>query len=125
MSDPIRSISQNNYLLAAQQEVSHDKTLSGNGTEASPLGVDSQYIKMLQIRNPHTSLVDYYQVTATVPEGYKFLCWVNMSTNGFSEIFYPLQPTEVTCTWWKASHISNPSSTSYTLSNYLVIKNNS
>ena len=125
MSDPIRSISQNNFLLAAQQEVSHDNTLSGNGTEASPLGVDSQYIKMLQIRNPHTSLVDHYQVTATVPEGYKFLCWVNMSTNGFSEIFYPLQPTEVTCTWWKASHISNPSSTSYTLSNYLVIKNNS
>lgn len=39
MSDPIRSISQNNYLLATQQEVSHDNTLSGNGTEASPLGV--------------------------------------------------------------------------------------
>lgn len=40
MSDPIRSISQNNYLLAAQQEVSHDNTLSGNGTEASPLGLN-------------------------------------------------------------------------------------
>ena len=40
MSDPIRSISQNNFLLAAQQEVSHDNTLSGNGTEASPLGVN-------------------------------------------------------------------------------------
>ena len=39
MSDPIRSISQNNFLLAAQQEVSHDNTLSGNGTEESPLGV--------------------------------------------------------------------------------------
>lgn len=40
MSDPIRSISQNNFLLAAQQEVSHDNTLSGNGTEASPLGLN-------------------------------------------------------------------------------------
>lgn len=40
MSDPIRSISQNNFILADQKEVSHDNTLSGNGTEASPLGVN-------------------------------------------------------------------------------------
>lgn len=39
MSDPIRSISQNNFILADQKEVSHDNTLSGNGTAASPLGV--------------------------------------------------------------------------------------
>ena len=38
MSD-IQSISQNNYILATQQEVSHDDTLSGNGTVDSPLGV--------------------------------------------------------------------------------------
>lgn len=43
MSDPIRSISQNNFLLATQQEVSHDNTLSGNGTEESPLGVVPGY----------------------------------------------------------------------------------
>lgn len=40
MSDPIRSISQNNYILATQQEVSHDNTLTGNGTEESPLGLN-------------------------------------------------------------------------------------
>lgn len=40
MSDPIRSISQNNFILADQKEVSHDNTLSGNGTEASPLGLN-------------------------------------------------------------------------------------
>lgn len=39
MSDPIRSISQNNYILATQQEVSHDNTLTGNGTPESPLGI--------------------------------------------------------------------------------------
>lgn len=39
MSDPIRSISQNNYILATQKEVSHDNTLTGNGTEDSPLSV--------------------------------------------------------------------------------------
>lgn len=44
MSEPIQSISQGNYILATQQEVSHDNTLSGNGTSASPLGVDSDYI---------------------------------------------------------------------------------
>ena len=39
MSEPIQSIAQNNYILATQQEVSHDNTLSGNGTVDSPLGV--------------------------------------------------------------------------------------
>ena len=29
----------NRYVLATQQEVSHDNTLSGNGTSASPLGI--------------------------------------------------------------------------------------
>ena len=40
MSDPIRSISQNNFILSDQKEVSHDNTLSGNGTEESPLGLN-------------------------------------------------------------------------------------
>lgn len=40
MSDPIQSISQQNFLLATQQEVSHDNTLSGNGTVDSPLGLN-------------------------------------------------------------------------------------
>ena len=39
MSEPIQSIAQNNYILATQQAVSHDNTLSGNGTVDSPLGV--------------------------------------------------------------------------------------
>lgn len=33
----------NNYILATQQEVSHDNTLSGNGTSASPLSVVPGY----------------------------------------------------------------------------------
>ena len=44
MSDPIRSISQNNFILADQKEVSHDNTLRGNGTEESPLGLSSDLI---------------------------------------------------------------------------------
>lgn len=44
MSDPIRSISQNNFILADQKEVAHDNTLSGNGTPESPLGVSSDLI---------------------------------------------------------------------------------
>ena len=43
MSEPIQSIAQNNYILAAQKEVSHDNTLSGNGTVDSPLGVVPGY----------------------------------------------------------------------------------
>lgn len=40
MSEPIQSIAQNNYILATQQEVSHDNSLSGNGTVESPLGLN-------------------------------------------------------------------------------------
>ena len=36
----IQSIAKNNYILATQQEVSHDNTLSGNGTVDSPLGLN-------------------------------------------------------------------------------------
>ena len=43
MSEQIESISQCNYILATQQEVSHDNTLSGNGTVDSPLGVVPGY----------------------------------------------------------------------------------
>ena len=43
MSEPIQSIAQNNYILATQQEISHDNTLSGNGTVESPLGVVHGY----------------------------------------------------------------------------------
>ena len=44
MSEPIQSISQGNYILATQQEVSHDNTLSGNGTSTSPLGLNETVI---------------------------------------------------------------------------------
>ena len=44
MSEPIQSIAQNNYILGTQQEISHDNTLSGNGTVDSPLGITSDYI---------------------------------------------------------------------------------
>lgn len=57
MSDPIRSISQNNYLLAAQQEVSHDNTLSGNGTEASPLGLNETVLWSGDAPNPMSSII--------------------------------------------------------------------
>jgi len=39
----INAIATNNFLLATQQEVSHDNTLSGNGTVDSPLGVVPGY----------------------------------------------------------------------------------
>lgn len=43
MSEPIQSISQGNYVLTTDKEVSHDNTLSGNGTVNSPLGVVPGY----------------------------------------------------------------------------------
>lgn len=59
MSDPIRSISQNNFILADQKEVSHDNTLKGNGTTENPLGINDN--KWYDVRNDcsyNTALVN-------------------------------------------------------------------
>ena len=122
MSEPIQSIAKNNYILAIQQEVSHDNTLSGNGTSASPLGIDSDYIKMLNVNQAFTANADNYTATASVPAGYKFLCWVNMKTNGFSQIFYPISPMNETSVWWKGGQINTPGADDSVDSFYLVIK---
>ena len=52
MSEQIQSIAQNNYILATQKEVSHDNTLSGNGTVDSPLGVVPGYNETVLYYNP-------------------------------------------------------------------------
>lgn len=52
MSEPIQAIATNNYLLATQPEVSHDNTLSGNGTVDSPLGVVPGYNETVLYYNP-------------------------------------------------------------------------
>jgi hypothetical protein len=68
MSD-IQSISQNNYILATQQEVSHDNTLSGNGTVDSPLGVVPGYNEtvLFSAATPY----DKNRTSITLSESYK------------------------------------------------------
>ena len=123
MSEPIQSIAQNNYILATQQEVSHDNTLSGNGTVDSPLGVNNEYIKMLSVNQPLTAAaVQNYTATAVVPEGYEFLCWVNMCTNGFSQVYYPLKPTSTATVWWLGGSITKPGAGGSVDSRYLVVR---
>jgi hypothetical protein len=82
----IQTISQGNYILATQPEVSHDNTLSGNGTVDSPLGLNETVI---------------YSSTSAVPSGQsftlsesptnfdsvKFYCIHNEANTGWNEIF--------------------------------------
>ena len=51
MSEQIQSIAKNNYILATPQEVSHDNTLSGNGTVDSPLGVVPTSVQTYTAKN--------------------------------------------------------------------------
>ena len=122
MANEIQSIAQNNYILSTQQEVSHDNTLSGNGTVDSQLVVASDYIKFLNVSQPFTANTDNYTATASVPDGYKFLCWVNMKTNGFSQIFYPISPAHETTVWWKGGQINTPGAGDTVDSFYLVVR---
>ena len=59
MSDPIRSISQNNFILADQKEVSHDNTLSGNGTTESPLGVSDAVMVSSKLDMTNNKITGY------------------------------------------------------------------
>ena len=122
MSEPIQSISQGNYVLQGTVDISHDNTLSGNGTVDSSLGVNNEYIKLLSVNQPLTSIVQNYVATATVPDGYEFLCWVNMCTNGFSQVYYPLYPTSASTVWWIGGTMSNPGAGDSVDSRYLVVK---
>ena len=110
------------FITEGAEIVNHDNTLSGNGTVDSPLGVASGYIQMLSVQQPFTAAAENYTSTASVPDGYEFLCWVNMCTNGFSQIFYPLYPTSSTCLWWKGGSSSGPGAGDTVDSRYLVIK---
>jgi hypothetical protein len=82
----INAIATNNYLLATQPKVSHDNTLSGNGTVDSPLGLNETVI---------------YSSTSAVPSGQSFTlsesptnfdsvkiyCIHNEANTGWNEIF--------------------------------------
>lgn len=110
------------FITSGAEIVNHDNSLSGNGTVDSPLGLND-YIKMLNVNKPHTANADNFTITATIPTDYKFLCWVNMKTNGFSQAFYPLSPDSSATTWWKGGSMTNPTSNSTVTCYYLVVKN--
>jgi hypothetical protein len=73
----INAIATNNYLLATHQEVSHDNTLSGNGTSASPLGVNSDYIVVTEETvGSYTVNTSDVGVAGTFSKaGYKPIAW--------------------------------------------------
>ena len=118
MSNEIQAISQGNYIL--QGTVATSAGIVGDGSTQNPLRVDSEYIKLLSVNQPLTAVVQNYVATASVPDGYEFLCWVNMCTNDFSQIYYPLSPT--TCTWWLGGSMTYPGAGDTVDSRYLVIK---
>ena len=120
MSEPIQSISQGNYIL--QGIVATSAGIVGDGSTQNPLRVDDEYIKLLSVNQPLTAVVNNYVATASVPDGYEFLCWVNMGSNGFSQIFYPEQPTSATCVWWLGGSFVNPGAGDSVDSRYLVVK---
>ena len=66
MSEPIQSIAQNNYILGTQQEISHDNTLSGNGSVDSPLGVVPGYNETVLWSGTNFSVSNGGHLSATV-----------------------------------------------------------
>jgi len=82
----INAIATNNYLLAAQQEVSHDNTLSGNGTVDSPLGVVPGYNEtVLYSSAPHIygggTSSESFQLSENISAFERIGFYVNKNTN--------------------------------------------
>lgn len=91
----INAIATNNYLLATQQEVSHDNTLSGNGTSASPLGVAP--ITVVQSGS--------FNINTTYASGASYIDWYELS-NGMCRIKGWLRPTTAMPKPWNAVTIA-------------------
>lgn len=82
----INAIATNNYLLATQQEVSHDNSLSGNGTVDSPLGVVHGYNEtVLYSAAPKTyggsTSGESFQLSENISAFERIGFYVNKSTN--------------------------------------------
>ena len=87
MSEPIQSISQGNYILATQQEVSHDNTLSGNGTVDSPLGVVPGYNETVLWSG--TQYLSAVGDTITLNEPYSAFDKLGIYVGGFQNDYQP------------------------------------
>lgn len=89
MSEPIQSIAQNNYILATQQEVSHDNSLSGNGTVNSPLGVVPGYNETVLYSGP----IGAFNTELTLSEPFSGFEYVGVTQNTNTNVMYNLYPT--------------------------------
>lgn len=78
----IESISQNNYVLATQQAVTHDESLSGNGTVESPLSVVPGYNETVLYENS-AGLVLTNDPSITLAEDYKNFEYIRFYAKGY------------------------------------------
>lgn len=107
MSEPIQSISQGNYILATQQEVSHDNTLSGNGTSASPLGLNETVLWEGDASPVNGTVSGTYSEPLTNFERIR-ITWQNNDNGSFKHAEYPASQTlsymsdiSPNGQWWK------------------------
>lgn len=76
--------------------------VSGNSSAGSGLAINTVYAKTVSasIGKAYASNVS---VTAPSVDGYKFLCWAQVATNGWVGSVYPSAPLSATCAMWTAS----------------------
>lgn len=106
-------------------EIYFDNTLSGQGTQASPLGIVGDYIYYGEVSGLVTSGGNKV-VSANVPNGYKFLCWLGSDvatrgeTNTIGFRYNHNEPTSGQF-YWVAKYNANDS---HAWMAYLCIKEN-
>ena len=53
-------------------------------------------LKMLYKDGSFPANADHVSITATVPEGWRFVCWVQLSSVGWNGPVYPTRPDAIT-----------------------------
>lgn len=76
--------------------------VNGGGSTGSGLAINTVYAKIVSA-TINRAYANYVSVTAPSVDGYKFLCWAQVSTNGWVGSVYPSSPLSATCNMWNAS----------------------
>ena len=95
-------IYQDHYILAEQQEVSHDNSLSGNGTVNSPLGLSNEY-------NYYTAKSDIISAQANTGFAFNVIAAAKQGNIvNLSMQFDPMNKLAITANTWQYIFTLNP-----------------
>jgi hypothetical protein len=122
------------FITEGAEIVNHDNSLSGNGTVDSPLGLNENtlHIKteevVVNVTGTKTSGWGNWaccQLSANIPEGYRFGCWCNIATQGWGGACYAEFPLNAVTNCWNPGRAENITTAAKIRASYILLPANS